>query len=379
MKRRAFIAAGPLAVLAARSEAQSPLASQQDIVLGQTADLSASRAAITKAYAGGAALHFNHVNAAGGIAGRRIRLVQLDDGYSADKAAENAKRLVEEHGVFALVQAVGTGITERLLPYVDDAGVPLLHPLTGADHIRPPQRLSPNTFFLRASYQREVERILGQLHTLGISRVALVHEDEPFGRSVRDAVVRTMKDLGGSAAAIGVLPFNKPDEVAQAVAVVSKANPAAVIVGSGGPSVERFIQAYHRSGARTQYYCLSVGSAERLHQALGPLSEGIVLTQVMPAVQTSNLPVVRNYRDRAAAAGVAPSAFGLEGYISARLVVQALENAGPRLTRARFLASLEEPAASQIGGFPVRYRSEPREGSPFVELAMIGPQGKLVR
>lgn len=383
MKRRELIgAAAALPLVPLRALAQAPATpgvTAREIVFGQTADLSASRAVITRAYAEGAALHFAEVNAKGGLFGRRIRVAQLDDAYKVPQAEQNARELVEQQGVFGLVHTVGTAITDKLLPYVDEHGVPHVHPLTGADQVRPPARTSRSTFFLRASYGREVDRIVEQLHTLGIRRIALVHEDEPFGQGIRANVEASMKQRGNTLAAIGVMPPNQASEtaVAPAVAAVAKAAPQAVIVGSAGPSVEHFIKGYKAAGARSQFYCLSVSNVERLYKALEGLSQGIIVTQVMPA-QTSTLPVVRDYRRAVEAAKGTPTGFGLEGYISGRLIADALRAAGPNPTRARFIAALESPALAQVGGFPVRYRDEPREGSPFVEMAIIGGQGKLV-
>jgi ABC-type branched-subunit amino acid transport system substrate-binding protein len=378
MQRRSFLGAAAFAIAGG---AQAQGVNRGEIVFGQTADFSASRSVITKAYAEGAALHFDQVNAQGGVNGRRIRIAQLDDAYDTARAVANARELVEHQQVFALVHSVGTGITGKLLPYVDERGVPHVHPLTGADEVRPPLRVSRETFFLRASYGREVERIVGQLHTLGIRGIALVHEDEPFGHAIRDAVLAAMKSRDSALAAIGVLPFNQPSAaaVAPAVAAVTRAQPAAVIVGSAGPSVEHFVRSYHARGGRAQFYCLSVSNVERLYKALDRLSQGIVVTQVMPPVQSSNLPVVRDYRAAVKQRSAAAGTFGLEGYISAQMIVQALRAAGREPTRAGFVQALASPALTHVGGFPVRYRSEPREGSPYVDLAIIGPGGKLVQ
>jgi len=363
-------------LLAAPSE---PGVQKTEILFGQTADLTASRAAITKAYSEGAGLHFAEVNAAGGIGGRRIRVLQLDDGYDVNRASDNARVLVEERNVFALVHSVGTAIADRLLPYVEKRRVPFVHALTGADQVRPPARPSKEAFFLRASYGREIDRIVKQLKTQGVvSRIALIYEDEPFGHGIRDATAQAMKANGLALLASGVLPPNQTSAaaVAPAVATLIKAAPAAIIVGSAGPSVEQFIQAYHDAGGNARYYCLSVSNVDRLYRALGPLSEGIVIAQVMPAPDTSNIPVVVEYRKLAAARAATPSTFGLEGYISARMIVQSLRQNASQPTRARFTAALA--AQSEVAGFPVRYKADSREGSPFVGLAMIGASGHLV-
>ncbi len=348
------------------------------IVLGQTADFSTSRAAISKAYAEGADLVFQAVNAVGGVHGRRIRVLQLDDGYDVKRAEDNVRVLNEQHKVFALVHLVGTGIVEQVLPYVAQAGIPLVHPITGADSVRPPARAVREAFFLRASYGREVDRIASHLATLGIAKLGLLIEDEPFGLSVRKNVETATGKHKLDLVASGVVPPNRPtaDAVAPAVKAMLKARPQVILFGTAGPVVEQFVRAYHAAGGRAQFYCLSVANVERLVRDLGPLSAGIVVVQVMPDVRTSNLPLVREYREAVIKRNATPGVFGLEGYISARVIVQALQDAGEAPTRERFMAGLERQ--SQVGGFPVKYK-DAREGSPFAELSMIGREGRSVR
>lgn len=382
MQRRLFL--GSVSCLSvpgalARPIAASPGVGVDEILLGQTSDFSASRSAVTRGYAEGTRLVFEAINESGGVHGRRLRVAQVDDAYSVPKALANARDLVEQQRVFALVHCLGTAIVEQLIPYAEDQAVPNIHPLTGADHIRAPELVSRQTFFLRASYRQEIERIVGQLKAIGVSRIALVHEAEPFGESIRRMVAGAMGAARMQLAAIGVSPFNQPDDVGAAVAAVAKAKPTAIIMGSAGPSVENFIRSYQATGQRAQYYCLSVSNVERLHKALGKLGEGIVVSQVMPSVAGNRFPIVAEYRRAMESAGLSPASFGLEGYISARMIVAALRSAGPVLTREKFVAALADPKLAQIGGFPVKYRAEPRNGSPFVELAMIGAGGKLVQ
>jgi branched-chain amino acid transport system substrate-binding protein len=349
-----------------------------EIVLGQTADFSSSRAVISKAYAEGADLVFQQVNATGGVHGRRIRVLQLDDAYDVQRAEENVRALNEDHKVFALVHLVGTAIVDKVLPYVTQSGVPMVHAVTGADNVRPPVRLVNEAFFLRASYGREIDRIVSHLATLGIDNFGFLHEDEPFGHGVRSNVQSAVEKFKTKLVANISVPPNQPtaEAVAPAVRLMLQASPKAVVIGSAGPVIEKFVRAYQEAGGRTQFYCLSVANVERLVRDLGLLSEGIVVAQVMPDVRTSNLPVVREYREAAARRDAMAGVFGLEGFISARIIVQALRDAGETPTRARFIAGLERQA--QVGGFPVKYQ-DARQGSPFVELSMIGRGGKSVR
>ena len=380
MKRRIALQALSMgAVVPGWVNANTNSAYKADVILlGQTADFSASRAAISQAYSAGAQLVFEQTNAVGGVFGRPIQVVTLDDAYNIEKAQTNAKKLVEESQIFALVHGVGTAIAEKVIPYTELLGVPHIHPLTGADHVRPPLLPSKNTFFLRASYGREIERIVSQLKTLGITQVALVHEDESFGKAIRALLEKAMQAQGMQLSAVGVLPFNAPDNVNAAVQTVIKKQPTAIIVGSAGASVDNFIAAYHASGERAQYYCLSICNIERLYKTLGPRSAGIVVTQVMPSLEKSSMAVVRDYQAMALDKKLAPSGFGLEGFISARIIVQALTKSGPQLSRQKFAAALANPVSRQLGGFPIQRAANSRTGSPFVDLALLNTNGKLI-
>ncbi|MDM7948057.1 ABC transporter substrate-binding protein [Hydrogenophaga sp.] len=286
----------------------------------------------------------------------------------------NARRLTQMP-VFAMLHSVGTAIASELIPFLESRQIPCLHLLTGAEELRAPTLSSRQTFYLRASYRQEVRRIIHHLQTLGIFRVALVHEDEPFGHGIRAQVEAAMQDAALSLSAVGLIPFNQPTEVQAAARLIHSVSPNVVIVGSAGASVENFVSASHQLGLRTTYYCLSVSNVGRLFKALGPLSKGVVMTQVMPGLRASAMPVVRDYLG----ASSEPSSFGLEGFISARVITGALQATGPQLNRAKFIAMLETPPSDQVGGFPIGYPPSTRNGSPFVELAMVGAHGRLLR
>jgi branched-chain amino acid transport system substrate-binding protein len=367
-----------LAMGAGMAFAQADGVSDMEIVLGQTADFSASRSVISKAYAEGARLYFDQVNAAGGVMGRKVRIKPLDDKYQVALALENAKELVERQKVFGLVHGVGTAIAESTLKYVEERGIPYIHPLTGADELRNPPQLGKYSFYLRAPYGAEVKRIVAQLNTVNIQRVALVYEDETFGQGIRKLVDQAAQKSAVKITAYGILPAGRPDAVDDAVAAVRRAEPQAVIIGNAGPGVANFLKRYVESGGRSQFYCLSVSNVEQLYKALGAESKNVIVAQVMPSVDRSAMSVVQDYRTAAAKAGSgAGNGFGLEGYISARIIVEGLRNAGRDLTRRKFIDALEAMGSTTVGGFPVRYGPGIRDGSSWVDIAIINDRGRL--
>lgn len=350
------------------------------IVFGQSADFSATRASLSQAYLDGAQLYFDQVNQQGGVHGRRIEIKQLDDGYQIKTALENTQKLIHEEKVFALIHYVGTAITEAVIPLVDKEKIPFLNPITGANQVRMPDRFSRQVFHLRASYADEIDRIVRQLKVVGIERIGLVYEDETFGKTIRQLVLKSMDKNQLKLAVEGVIPFNNPDKVSEAVNAIGHKEPQAIIVGNIGPSAVNFIKAYEAVGQKAMYFTVSVANVEKLYQGLGESARGIVISQVMPSITKTTFPIVKEYlRALASSPGTKkPSSLGIEGYLSARLITEVLQRCGKSLSQEKFITTLESMGRHEIGGFAVNYSSTNHNGSSFVDLGMIGLGGKLI-
>ena len=123
---------------------------------------------------------FHEANQEGGVHGRELQLKALNDGYETDFAASNTQRLIENERVFALIGAVGTPTSRAASPLAQAAGVPFLAPFTGAEFLR--DRELDNVLNVRASYYQETEEMVARLtEDLGITRVAVLYQDDSFG------------------------------------------------------------------------------------------------------------------------------------------------------------------------------------------------------
>ena len=122
---------------------------------------------------------FQKVNAAGGVHGRQLKLLAVDDGYEVDNTVANAKRLIESDKAFALMSFYGTSATAAVLPILSATGVPLVGTISGAEGLRQP--VHPQMFHLRASYGDETAAIVKNLITVGVKRVAVFYQDDGFG------------------------------------------------------------------------------------------------------------------------------------------------------------------------------------------------------
>jgi len=149
------------------------------ILIGQTAGFTGTAAASVNETAEGAKLYIEAVNAKGGVGGQLIELISLDDKFEPPLAAANAKKLITERNVVALFLNRGTPHTEAVRPLLEEYRVPLVGPSTGAMVLHKP--VHPFIFNVRATYQREAERSVQHLATIGITRIGVVHVDDSFG------------------------------------------------------------------------------------------------------------------------------------------------------------------------------------------------------
>lgn len=348
------------------------------IKLGQSLPLSGPLTELGTEYRDGALAYFKWINGKGGVHGRRIELLTLDDGYVVDRSVDNAKKLLDEHDVFAFFGMFGSANYAALLPLVNERAVPSLAPYTGADGLR--AQPSPTTFWLRASYGDETEKIVDQLTTLGINRIAVFYQDDAFGKAGLAGVEAALARRRLQVAATGVYDKTKND-VGEAVRAIGAADPQAVVMVSTYKPTAAFVQQMRAAGRVPQFFALSVVGLKALHAELGAAAAGIAISQVVPFPENATAPVVREMRQLPAAllpaAGVTYTT--LEGFVAAKVMVEALRRAGAQPTREKLVAALESLREYDAGGFVVNYAPGSRLGSRFAEVTIVSKSGKLMR
>ncbi len=338
------------------------------ITLGVSNAQTGPLSALSGEYTNGSQLFFNKMNAGGGVHGQRIDLKILDDGYDNDRAESNAKQLIERDGVFALFGFFGTGPSLRAMPVAIQAGVPFFAPYSGADALR--QNPDPNVFHLRASYPREIERIVSHLTALGITSIGVVHHADAFGESGLLAAREALAKRGLEPTVTAAIDAAS-DNADAAVRAVAQANPAALLLVAAGRTPPMIISGLREANVPAMLYGLSVVSSNELVRALGQDAHGLALAQVTPSPFKPDTPMVREYRAAADAAGVEYSYAGLEGYIAAAVFTEALRRAGPNPSRAAFRAALDRLAGERIGGLRLVGNSLNPVGLDFIDLIAI--------
>ena len=376
LSRRTLLA-GTAAVALPWLQAGSANAQESQIVLGQSTDLTGPLGELGSAMHQGAQAAFAAVNARGGIQGRSIVLNTLDDQYDVQKGLANVKQLMADPNTFALFNCMGTANVEAMLPLVLESGIPFFAPFTGAQLSRVPQR---NVFNIRASYAEEAEKLVQHLHTLGIKRIAIAYQANSFGKEVFNATQRSMAKLGlpdGPSATVE----NNASDAAAAAAKIAQAQPEAVLIGLAGKPAMEFVKSFRALRRGTSLYGLSVLGTSANIAALGADGVGMALTQVMPLPTNPVVPVSREFMQawKAIGAKAEPSHLALEGYINARVFCEALQRAGKNPTRASFIDATWSLRKLDLGGFEVHATEPGRNASRFVELTLVGRDGKYVR
>ena len=345
------------------------------IRIGQTVGVTGTVAATVKESMLGAQLVFDQVNAKGGVGGEKIEVTTLDDAFDVKKAEANARALVEDHGVLALFMSRGTPHTEAINTVLEQHHVALVGPSTGAMVLHQP--LKRYIFNVRATYQREAERAMAHLATMGAQRVALVHVDDSFGADALEGARNGLKAAGLQPVAVLKFDRAKPD-FAPLVAPLKTAQPQHVLLIGSGTAVVDGIRAFKTAGLGAQYLTLSNNASGGFIKLLGDLGHGVVVSQVMPASQGYTL--VKDATQPAKARGVDEvSPAMLEGFASARVLVEALRHAGPKPTRASLHSALENLGRFDLGGLVLDYSPSDHTGLDFADLSIISANGKFRR
>jgi len=354
--------------------------SDTEIVLGQSLDLSGPLAEMAPDMVSASKVYFDAVNAQGGVHGRRIRVVTLDDGYKPDNSVKNVGKMIADDGVFALCNLTGTANVAAILPLLakESPPVPLISPFTGADLVRAPGL--DHVFNIRASYGDEAEKLVQHLTTLGVPRIAVLWVNNGFGKDGLAGVRKSMEKRGQKLHADAPIQADSSD-VQQAVAALSASEPDAIIMITAGAPTVSFIKTYRTVSRGARFYTLSVMGTQATLRALGADGVGVVVTSVVPFPWSQSLPLAREYRAALQKGGFEKnvSFIGLEAYLNAKVLVEGLRRAGKDLTRARFIQALESLRHLDIGGFEVDYGKGVRQGSRFVDLTIIGKGEKFTR
>ena len=359
-----------------RAVAQARGVSDRGIVIGQSAPFSGAAEQLGVQFYLGAQLHFDAVNARGGVNGRRIDVRRLDDGYEPERCAANTRQLISE-GVFALFGFIGTPTSLAALPLATQARLPFFAPFTGAEALRDP--FNRFVVHVRASYFDETAAIVRQTTAVGIRRVAVFYQNDAYGKAGLEGVRRALAEAGLEPVAVGTVERNSTD-VAQALKDIFATKPEAVVQISAYKSCAAFIRLARRQGFTGNFYNVSFVGTQALSEELGAEARGVVVSQVMPFPYSAVTPLSGEYLAALKGKrGIAPNYSGMEGFVAAKVFTETVRRAGRDLTPETFLAAIDGMRNLALGGFSLDFGPTKRTGSRFVELTLLTEDGRVRR
>lgn len=346
------------------------------ILIGQTVGITGTVAGPVKEMNEGAMAYFNQVNKRGGVHGRKIELRMLDDKFDPALTLANAEILIKKERVFALFQGRGTPHTQGILPLLEANNVPLVAPSTGATVFHQPAKRV--LFNIRARYQDEVAKAVEHFTTIGVRGISILHVDDAFGEDGLEGFRKAMESRKLTPVAITKFARVKPDFAATATEVI-KLRPDALIIVSSAKNTVEVIKEIRAQGGQMQIMTMSNNSSQAFVKELGAAGTGVIISQITPAPHLMSTPLGQEFGAIAKTSGATVSYAAMEGYVNAKVFVEGLRRAGPKLTREGFIRALESMQRVDFGGLMVTYGPDDHTGSEFVELTMIGRDGKFVR
>ncbi|MDF9301692.1 ABC transporter substrate-binding protein [Tritonibacter mobilis] len=320
---------------------------------------------------------FEEANAAGGVHGRMLKLDSMDDGYEPDRSAALVKTVIEGNGHIGLIGAVGTPTSSATQPIATEANVPFIGPFTGAGFLRDASH--GNIYNVRASYFAETEAWIEYLvDQQGMKSIAILYQDDGFGRVGLNGVTAALEKRGMSLAAEGTYTRNTT-AVKKALLAIRKAKPDAVVMVGAYKPVAEFIKLARKMKLDSEFVNISFVGSDALAQELGEHGEGVIISQVVPFPWDMSIPVVAQYTEalKAVDAAAKPGFVSLEGYIVGRLAIAGLEAAGKELTRDLYLAALAGLSTVDLGGVSMVFGADDNQGMDDVFLTRITADGQF--
>lgn len=369
--RRDFIA---LASVTAASMAAPVLAQSRTLRIGSSFDDSSVEKANGNGNYRGASAYFNALNKAGGLGGAKVELIKADDQFKPDMAKTNALAFQADKSVLAMLNPLGTRQTAAIMEAVQDMAI--VGPNTGTAGLR--KTSPPNVFWIRASYDAEVEKLIRTAVTLGMTRIGIVHPKDPLGLSVLAAFQKSMADAKLEPVVIATTPGTTSAEVQPAALAIAKAQPQMVVMVLAGVA-PLFLQALRAAGGTSTIYGLSISASPANITTMGESGRGMGFALVVPSPFATKNELVRTYQlDMAASGWTDYSTPTLEGYVNARVLAEGLRRAGATITRASLISALDSITGFNMGGMAVSFGGGNRNGGNFVDVGIVGTGGRII-
>jgi branched-chain amino acid transport system substrate-binding protein len=363
-------------ILAGAALAAAQLAQAAQIVVGQVAPLSGLEANQGRAYGAGMQLLFTGINKRGGVNGHTFSLVRKDDSGRPEDTINVTRQMLAEDKPMVLAGYFGN----RNIADLVAAGVLAKDKIAvvgyRAAEIRPE---TPLLYNVRASLRDEINKLTEHLGTIGITRLGLFYEEGPGSAALLAAADEAAKKAKATIMAKASYPAGTT-RVTPAVEAFTKLAPQAIIMVSSGAAAAGFIENYRTAGGAAQLFAHSGADIEQLASRLAEEHmQGVAIAQVTPSPYKIGSRLSKEFTDAIAKdkPEVPVSYAMMEGYIAAKVIVEAVRRQGAKPTREGMAAALDSMEDFNMGGYTIGFKPGMRSGSKYVELSIITSSGKI--
>lgn len=343
--------------------------------IGQVLPLSGPLAATVTPLVEGQKAALAEVHAKGLAGGLRMEITTLDDGFDPKRTLECSRELMDGNDVHCLFGYVTGGGIAALLPELLQRKIPLIGIYNGADQLR--AKPHPYLFTTTASWTAELTQLLRTLAMQSVTRISLVHADHDIGRSLLKATEAIAHPLGVKVIASAALAVDGSNAAAAARDIGAQDNQAVLFTFTGAAQV-----AFMKTAVeviKVPIYGLSIGGSETMLKALGPASRGLALAQVLPYPWRTTSALTRQFTLAMKAASLPLSYERMWGYLNVMILAEALRRSSKTVTPGGIVSAMESMNDVDLGGYRLNYSKTNHHGSNFVELTMVGHDGRYVR
>lgn len=348
---------------------------ENQILLGQSGNFSGGYNSAT--YRHGALLYFDYINRNGGVHGRKIKMLLADDENKPEKVIVTTRKFLNEDKVFLLFGYMSTPVVKAAIPLAVEQKTPFFAPYTGAEEFY--ANHSRYVFTTRASFGDELEHIVRFLSSTGLTRIAMASYDNKTGDELIENFKTRLAERKLKLLGVGKMKIYSKDAVA-AVKSLKALNAEAILLGPTALDAAALIREMDKEGVpRPFYFGRSLINAQQLKDNLGPLAQGVAITQTAPNPYKAIAIVAKEYKKllQENDPQKEPEYLGLEGFIAAKTLVEGIRRTGPKLSREKLIDALDAMNDYDMGGYLIRFNKNKHHGAHYVDLTYIGKGGRI--
>ncbi len=322
-----------------KASGETPGITDDEIVIGATLPLTGTAAIAGEGLQAGLKIAADEINAAGGINGRKVKLVLLDDGYTADRVVTNVRRLVSQNHVYALVAPSGSQGLPGTWPFIKESGTPVWGPVSPAD---PEQQ---EVYLLSATRASQQAIAIDYYAAQGLTKLGVIQQDNDLGVSMKQALKTQMPKHPDVKIVADEAVQPGSTDVSSAVNKVLSANPEALLLATDNTQVALVLKQLKKQGVSIPVFADQGGAGTGGTSAVGPAgaaAEGFIGGMQADTVSTDN-PDVEHWRELAKAytGKEGESGFSLQTYSFMKAFAELVDRMGDDVSYENFHKTAE--------------------------------------